>query len=50
MTGLTKWTSKDVDAIFDAANRYSVGLTIYFIDDMRMELGLHRHNTLHIIL
>ena len=25
MTGLTKWTSKDVDSIFNAVNRYSVG-------------------------
>ena len=30
MTGLTKWTSKDVDAIFDAANRYSVGFDDLF--------------------
>ena len=27
---LTKWTSKDVDAIFDAANRYSVGFDDLF--------------------
>ena len=25
MTNLTRWTSKDVDAIFNAANRYSIG-------------------------
>ena len=25
MTNLTKWTSKDVDSIFNAVNRYSVG-------------------------
>ncbi|AET72746.1 heat shock protein [Synechococcus phage S-CAM8] len=27
---LTRWTSKDVDKIFDAANRYSVGLDDIF--------------------
>ena len=30
MTNLQKWTSKDVNAIFDAANRYSVGLDDLF--------------------
>ena len=30
MTNLTKWTSKDVDAIFNAANRYSVGFDDLF--------------------
>ena len=30
MTNLSKWTSKDVDAIFNAANRYSVGFDDLF--------------------
>jgi len=30
MTNLQKWTSKDVNAIFDAANRYSVGFDDLF--------------------
>ena len=30
MTNLQKWSSKDVNAIFDAANRYSVGLDDLF--------------------
>ncbi len=30
MTNLSKWTSKDVDAIFNAANRYSVGVDDLF--------------------
>ena len=30
MTNLTKWTSKDVDAIFNAANRYSIGFDDLF--------------------
>ena len=28
--GITKWTSKDVDKIFDAAYRYSVGFDDLF--------------------
>ena len=30
MTNLQKWSSKDVNAIFDAANRYSVGFDDLF--------------------
>ena len=30
MTNLTRWTSKDVDAIFNAANRYSIGFDDLF--------------------
>tara|TARA_B100000609_G_C17205199_1_gene430532 strand:- start:1493 stop:1942 length:450 start_codon:yes stop_codon:yes gene_type:complete len=30
MTNLTRWTSKDVDKIFDAANRYSIGFDDLF--------------------
>ncbi len=29
--GITKWTSKDVDKIFDAAYRFSVGFDDLFI-------------------
>ena len=30
MTNITRWTSKDVDAIFNAANRYSIGFDDLF--------------------
>ena len=36
---ITKWTSKDVDKIFDAVNRYSVGL-----DDVIYRLYSYGHN------
>ena len=30
MTNLQRWTTKDIDKIFDAANRYSVGFDDLF--------------------
>lgn len=39
MTGLSRFTSKDLDRIFDAANRYSVGL-----DDIFHRLNSYGYN------
>ena len=30
MTNITRWTTKDIDKIFDAATRYSVGFDDLF--------------------
>ena len=50
MTGLRKFGTKDLGAIVDAAERYSVGLDDVFTDCIPMERDLLMTHTLHIIL
>ena len=50
MTGLRKFGTKDLGAIVDAAERYSVGLDDVFTDYIPMERDLLITHTLHTIL
>ena len=50
MTGLRKFGTKDLGAIVDAAERYSVGLDDVFTDCIPMERDLLMTHTLHTIL
>ena len=50
MTGLRKFGTKDLGAIVDAAQRYSVGLDDFFTDYIPMGRDLSTTHTLHITL